>query len=147
MVGAVAGRAVGVPVAIVPRQDPVQEGLEVGFGAGSEFHERQPGGGVRHEHVDQPVAAPGAEPTELRVRSTNCCREVSTSISWVCMRLQEWRGGVTEPGGGMVPGPETLQASALGSTSSSGSASRGGLRNDGCRRSIMSSMALALASR
>ncbi len=35
-------------------------------------------------------------------------------------------GGLTDPGGGMVPGPVMLQASAPGAVSSSGLASGGG---------------------
>ena len=54
---------------------------------------------------------------------------------------------VTEPGGGMVPGPVTLQLSAEGSATASGWASRGGSANDGRRRSSMSSIGAAFASR
>jgi len=52
--------------------------------------------------------------------------------------------GLTEPGGGMVPGPVTSRASAPGSVSSSGQASGGA--NAGRPRSIMSSSPLAFAS-
>ena len=55
---------------------------------------------------------------------------------------------VTDPGGGMVPGPVTLQLSDEGSVTASGCASRGGVANDGLRRSSESSRLLcALASR
>jgi len=57
-------------------------------------------------------------------------------------------GDVTDPGGGILPGPNTSQARApSGSASSNGLASAGGFRNAGRCRSSMSSMALALASR
>ena len=56
-------------------------------------------------------------------------------------------GVVMEPGGGMTPGPLVSQASAAGSVSSKGAASRGGVRNAGRRRSSRSSMFAALASR
>lgn len=52
-----------------------------------------------------------------------------------------------EPGGGMTPGPDTEQASAPGSESSNGLARSGGSAKAGLRRSSMSSMSPALASR
>ena len=56
------------------------------------------------------------------------------------------RGGVTDPGGGMVPGPNVAgQRSGVGGQQRRGEG--GGVRNAGRRRSIMSSMGLALASR
>jgi hypothetical protein len=54
---------------------------------------------------------------------------------------------VIEPGGGIVPGPVVLQLSAEGSETASGWASLGGAEKYGRRRSSMSSMAAALASR
>src|SRR5260370_23760911 len=57
-------------------------------------------------------------------------------------------GGEIDPGGGMVPGPDVLHDSALGSVSSSGLASGGGVRDAGGRsRSSMSSRFPAFASR
>ena len=57
MVGAVAGRAVAVPPAVVARQEPV-EGLErVVVGARAELQDHEPRGRVRHEDRQEPVAA------------------------------------------------------------------------------------------
>src|SRR6187399_205381 len=48
-----------MPPAVVGGQDLRQGGQQVGVAARPEFHQRQPGGGVRDEHVQQAVAAPG----------------------------------------------------------------------------------------
>src|SRR5215475_15934209 len=48
-----------MPPAVVGGQHLRQGGQQVGLAARPEFHQRQPGGGVRDEHVQQPVAAPG----------------------------------------------------------------------------------------
>jgi oleandomycin transport system permease protein len=56
-------------------------------------------------------------------------------------------GGVILPGGGMVPGPLTLQLSAEGSATARGVASSGGSAKAGRRKSSMSSIGRALASR
>ena len=57
VVGAVAGRAVAVPPAVVARQEPVEgvEGVVVGPRAELEDHDAR--GRVRHEDREQPVAA------------------------------------------------------------------------------------------
>ena len=54
---------------------------------------------------------------------------------------------VTEPGGGMVPGPVVLQVSDEGSAVAIGVARCGGSANAGLCRSSMSSIAFAFASR
>src|SRR5690348_14628735 len=46
-----------MPPAVVRGQYLRQGGQQVGVAARPEFHQRQSGGGVRHEHVQQPVAA------------------------------------------------------------------------------------------
>ena len=54
---------------------------------------------------------------------------------------------MTEPGGGIVPGPVVLQVSDEGSAVAIGVASCGGSANAGRFRSSMSSIAFAFASR
>lgn len=61
--------------------------------------------------------------------------------------LPAYGAGETEPGGGIVPGPVTLQTRAPGSVSTSGLASTGGCLNAGWLRSSMSSIGWAFASR
>ena len=61
VVGAVAGRAVRVAVAVVARQQPLERVDEVVVGAGAGLDDGDARGRVRREHVDQPVAARAAE--------------------------------------------------------------------------------------
>ena len=61
VVGAVAGRAVGVAVAIVARQQAFERVDEVVIGPGAGLDDRDTGGGVRHEHVAQAVLVAAAE--------------------------------------------------------------------------------------
>ncbi len=63
MVGAVAGRAVAMAVrAFVMGQESLQGGQEVVIRASPDLHDHEPGGGVGHEHGQQPVALVGDEP-------------------------------------------------------------------------------------
>jgi len=57
VVGAMAGRAVTVPPAIVPRQEPIERVDCVVVGAGPELQDHEPGRRVRHEHREEPAAA------------------------------------------------------------------------------------------
>jgi len=50
-----------VAVAPVPGQEPVEELDQVRLAAGSQLDQRQAGGGVGGEDVEEPVAPPGAE--------------------------------------------------------------------------------------
>jgi hypothetical protein len=59
MVGAVARRAVAVTPAVVSWQEPVERGHRVVVRTGTQFHDREPGRGMRHEHRQQPVATVG----------------------------------------------------------------------------------------
>ena len=56
MVRAVPPGAMGVAVAVVARQQPGEELVEVGLGARSRLHQRDPGGRVGREDVHQTVA-------------------------------------------------------------------------------------------
>jgi hypothetical protein len=59
MVGAMARRAVAVTPAVVPGKEPIERVHRVIVRAGAELHDHEPGGGVRHEHRQQPVATVG----------------------------------------------------------------------------------------
>ncbi len=61
VVAAVPAAAVPVPVDVVGGQQPVDRVGEVGLAARARLDQRDAGGRVRHEHVQQPVAAAGAE--------------------------------------------------------------------------------------
>ena len=61
VVGAVAGRAVRVPVAVVAGEEPLERRREVVLRTGAELHQRQPGRRVRREHVHQAVAPTATE--------------------------------------------------------------------------------------
>jgi hypothetical protein len=61
MVGAVAGGAVPVTVAVVAREQVVERVLEIAFGSRPYLHQRQSGRGVGREYIDQAVAAAGGE--------------------------------------------------------------------------------------
>ena len=63
MVGAVAFGAVGVPVAVVTRQQPFQRVDQVVVGARTGLDDRDPGRRVRDEDVAQPVTAREAKRT------------------------------------------------------------------------------------
>ena len=65
VIGPVARRSVGVPVAVVAGEEALQRGQQVALGPRAGLHQGHAGGGVRHEDVDQPVAQPGAEALEL----------------------------------------------------------------------------------
>ena len=56
MVGAVPVRAVRMAVAVIARQQPFQGGDQVLLGARAGLEDGDAGGGVRHEHVAQPVS-------------------------------------------------------------------------------------------
>jgi predicted DNA-binding protein (MmcQ/YjbR family) len=65
MVGTVPGRSVAVHVPRVAGQEPVERVDEVRLGTGAEFDERDAGGGVRHEDIEQSVAPLGAETLDI----------------------------------------------------------------------------------
>jgi len=57
MRAAVPRRAVRVPPALVGREQPGQGGQQIVVAARAQFQHRDAGGGMRHEYVQQPVAA------------------------------------------------------------------------------------------
>jgi hypothetical protein len=61
-------------IATVARQEVFESGEQITLGSRTGFHQRQPGCGMGHKHVDQPVTAFGAEPLELP-------REVNDPVS------------------------------------------------------------------
>ena len=65
VIGPVARRSMRMAVAGVAGEESVQRSEQVGLGSRAGLHQGHAGGGVRHEHVDQPVAQPGAEALEL----------------------------------------------------------------------------------
>ena len=65
MIATVARRAVAVLVALAPRQDPLDQLGQVLLRARSELHERQAGGGVRSEEVEEAVTLAPAEPLDV----------------------------------------------------------------------------------
>src|ERR1700733_16310774 len=86
----------------------------------------------------------------------NCTELPDHASAWAALlrkqacprtRLPGRRQSVTEPGGGMVPGPVVLQVSDEGSAVAIGVARCGGSANAGLCRSSMSSIAFAFASR
>ena len=55
-------RPVAVAVgSLVAREQPIEDVDEVIVGAGPGLHDHEPGGGVRHEHVEQAVPGAGHE--------------------------------------------------------------------------------------
>ena len=62
MVGAVSRRPVAVAVgSLVAWEQPIEDVDEIVVGAGSRLQDHEPGGGVRHEHVEQAVPDAGNE--------------------------------------------------------------------------------------
>ena len=56
VVGAMAGGPVAMPVPLVAWQEPGKQLGRVGLTAGPRFHQGESGGGMRGEHVEEPVA-------------------------------------------------------------------------------------------
>jgi methylmalonyl-CoA mutase C-terminal domain/subunit len=56
---------VAVPVAVVPGEEPVDQLGQIVLAPGAQLDQRQTGGGMRREDVQQPVAPPGAEPLRI----------------------------------------------------------------------------------
>ena len=56
VVGAVAWRAMAVNPPIITRQQPVKGVQDVLLRSGAQLHHDHACGGVRHEHVEQPIA-------------------------------------------------------------------------------------------
>lgn len=65
MIGAVAGRAVGVAVPVISRQQTLQGVQQIVVGAGPGFDDGKPSRRVWNEDVAQTVAPLGAEPGDL----------------------------------------------------------------------------------
>ena len=65
VIGSVPGRTVLVPVSEPGRQDVVDDVEEVGVAAGSGFDQRNTGGGVGAEDLDDPVTLAGDEAGHL----------------------------------------------------------------------------------
>lgn len=59
MVGAMAGRAVAMPPAVVAGQESVKGGQRIVIRAGAELEDHQAGSRVRHEYREQAVPSPG----------------------------------------------------------------------------------------
>ena len=62
MVPPVPGAPVPVPPAVVGGQQLPQRGEQIVVAAGARLDERDPGGGMRHEHIEQPVPPGGHLP-------------------------------------------------------------------------------------
>jgi hypothetical protein len=64
MIAAVSPAPMVVRVSIVAREQAFEQVVEVHLGAAAYLHQREPGGGVRREDVDEPVtpAPPGEVP-------------------------------------------------------------------------------------
>ena len=54
-----------MPVPVIARKQAFEGGEQVVLGPRAPLHEGQPGSGMRHEDIDESVAATGAEPGEL----------------------------------------------------------------------------------
>jgi len=60
MIGAVAGRAMAVPVeTLLAREQPIESGHQVVVRPGADLHDDETRRGVRHEDREQPVFAGG----------------------------------------------------------------------------------------
>ena len=93
MVAAVPRRAVPVPPPVVPGQQLAQRGQQVLVAAGARLEHRQPGGGVRHPHVQQPVAGPDRRQEPRRTPRVRSCTALlatgpdrSTTVLCACRR-------------------------------------------------------------
>lgn len=57
MVATMTDRPVAMRVAVIPREDALEQLVEVGLGSTPRLEQRDTGSGVRHEDMDQPVPA------------------------------------------------------------------------------------------
>ena len=70
MIRPVADRAVAVAPTVISGEQAVDGLGHVVLGPGPQLEQRDPGGGVRREHGEQPV------PTELAAEAAGCWRQV-----------------------------------------------------------------------
>ena len=103
----VAGRAVPVPPAVVGGEQVAQRREQVVVGARAGLDHRDPGGGVRHEQLQQAVALAGDEPGAVvgDVEHDLGCRRCGTRVSRTSSQLllESRRARVTQAGGVVAP--------------------------------------------